>query len=124
VIGILLDQGLPRSTADLLRSEGWDVLHVGDIGMSRSSDRQILEYARSKNRVIITLDSDFHTILALTNASTPSVIRIRLEGMKGPELAHLIRKLTPRIAPQLKKGAMVSVSDSGIRIRTIPLFGP
>lgn len=123
MIRILLDQGLPRSTAEFLRSEGWDVLHVGDIGMSRSSDTQILEYARREHRVIITLDSDFHTILALANASAPSVIRLRLEGLKGLELAYLIRKLIPRIAPQLKKGAMVSVSDSRIRIRTIPLFG-
>jgi len=53
VIRILLDQGPPRSTAEFLRSEGWDVLHVGDIGMSRSSDKQILEYARDVKPVII-----------------------------------------------------------------------
>jgi len=123
VIGILLDQGLPRSAAVFLRNNGWDVLHTGDIGLSRSSDAQILDYAKSENRVIITLDSDFHTMLALKNASAPSVTRIRLEGLKGPELAHLIQKLMPRIEPQLKRGAMVSVSDSGIRIRNIPLFG-
>ena len=102
--------------------EGWDVLHTGDIGLSRSTDAQILEYARREDRVIITLDSDFHTILALTNASAPSVIRIRLEGLRGPDLAFLIKKIWPKIEPQLKKGAMVSVTDSGIRIRNIPVF--
>ena len=124
MIGILLDQGLPRSAAIFLSNNGWDVLHTGDIGLSRSSDAQILEYAKSENRVIIILDSDFHTILALKNASAPSVIRIRLEGLKGPELAYLIQTFIPRIEPQLKRGAMVSVTDSGIRIRNIPFFGP
>ena len=119
---ILLDQGLPRLAASLLRDEGWDVLHTGDIGLSRSTDRQILEFARNEQRVIITLDSDFHTILALTNASTPSVIRIRLEGLRGPDLALLIKRIWPRIEPQVKKGAMVTVTESGIRIRNIPVF--
>ena len=122
MISILLDQGLPRSAASLLRDEGWDVLHTGDIGLSRSTDRQILEFARNEQRVIITLDSDFHTILALTNASTPSVIRIRLEGLRGPDLALLIKKIWPRVEPQVKKGAMVTVTESGIRIRNIPVF--
>ena len=122
MIGILLDQGLPRSAGPALCDEGWDVLHTGDIGLSRSTDRQILEFAQNEQRVIITLDSDFHTILALTNASTPSVIRIRLEGLRGPDLALLIKKIWPRVEPQVKKGAMVTVTESGIRIRNIPVF--
>ena len=122
MIGILLDQGLPRSAATVLRDEGWDVVHTGDIGLSKSTDRQILEYARSESRVVITLDSDFHTILALTNAAAPSVIRIRLEGVRGPDLALLIKKIWPKVEAQVKQGAMVSVTDSGIRIRKMPLF--
>jgi len=119
---ILLDQGLPRSAASLLRDEGWDVLHTGDIGLSRSTDRQILEYARREQRAVITLDSDFHAILAVTNASSPSVIRIRLEGLTGPDLAVLIKSIWPKIERQVKKGAMVAVTESGIRIRNIPVF--
>jgi hypothetical protein len=37
VTGLLLDQGLPRSTAALLRQAGWDVLHVSEIGMGRAT---------------------------------------------------------------------------------------
>ena len=122
MIAILLDQGLPRSTVTLLNNEGWDIFHTGDIGLSRSSDTEILEYARKEGRTIITLDSDFHTILALTNASEPSVIRIRLGGLKGADLAFLIKKVWPKIETHIKTGAMVSVNDSGIRIRNIPLF--
>lgn len=93
MINILLDQGLPRSAATILHDEGWNVLHTDEIGLSRYTDKQILEYAQSEQRIIITLDSDFHAILALTNAPAPSVIRIRLEGLRGPELALLIKRI-------------------------------
>jgi len=119
---ILLDQGLPRTAVNILRDTGWDVLHTGDIGLSRASDQEILAYARLEKRVIITLDADFHTILAVQNAKSPSVIRIRYEGLKGLELANLIETIWPRIQIQLESGAMVTVTSKSIRIRKIPII--
>lgn len=119
---ILLDQGLPRTAAKILKETGWDVLHTGDIGLSRATDNEILEYARAEKRVIVTLDADFHAILAVANESEPSVVRIRQEGLKGPALADLIENIWPSIIEQLKSGAMVSVTEKSIRIRTIPLL--
>jgi len=72
---LLLDQGLPRSAAGLLRQEGLDAVHTGECDLSAASDGEILAVARAQGRVVITLDSDFHTILALEGASGPSVIR-------------------------------------------------
>lgn len=61
---LLLDQGLPRSTGVLLAETGWDVIHVSEIGMSRADDGDILKRARSDKRVCVTLDADFHALLA------------------------------------------------------------
>jgi len=119
---ILLDQGLPRTAAKILKEKGWDVLHTGDIGLSRASDNEILEYARAEKRVIVTLDADFHAILAVANESEPSVVRIRQEGLKGPALADLIENIWPSIIEQLKSGAIVSVTEKSIRIKKIPIL--
>ena len=122
MIKILLDQGLPRSSVKILNDKGWDIVHTGDVGLNRATDRQILEYARKEGRIIITLDSDFHTILATENASSPSVIRIRQEGLKGFEFSELIMKIFPKIHGALINGAMVTITDNSIRVRRIPLL--
>ena len=122
MIRILLDQGLPRSTANHLQDKKWDILHVGDIGLSKAKDTELIEYARENGRVIITLDSDFHAFLAVTNADSPSVIRIRIEGLKGPDMAILIMQIWPKIKLSVKHGAMVTVTEKSIRIHELPLF--
>ena len=121
---LLLDQGLPRSSAEILRSKGWDIQHTGEVGLSRATDRQILEYARNERRIVITLDSDFHAILAVENLDSPSVVRIRKEGLKAPELVKLIERIWSRIGQQLDDGAIASITERAMRIRKIPLLEP
>ena len=85
---LLLDQGLPRSLVKLLQVSGINVEHVGDINMSTAKDSEIIEYCKKNNRIIITLDSDFHTLLALSSDSILSIIRVRIEGLKAPDYYH------------------------------------
>ena len=60
MIRILLDQGLPRGTAQILCREQWDVVHTGDIGLAQASDREIIDFAQREDRIIITLARIFH----------------------------------------------------------------
>jgi predicted nuclease of predicted toxin-antitoxin system len=53
-------------------------------------DATILDYGRKESRIIATLDADFHTLLALSGATFPSVIRVRIEGLLGEALADLL----------------------------------
>ena len=117
----LLDQGLPRSTAELLRQKGLDAVHTGECGLSVASDDAILAAGRAQGRTVITLDSDFHTILALEEASGPSVIRVRWEGLRGPEMAKLISQVLALCLDDLESGAAVSVKPDGIRVRRLPI---
>ncbi len=118
---LLLAQGLPYSTAALLNALGWDVVHVTDLGMQRASDQEIIDYSREQARICMTLDADFHHILAISKATTPSVIRIRQEGLKGADVAQRLHTLWPRLQPKLKNPAMVTITHDNIRIRYLPL---
>ena len=42
---LLLDQGLPRSTAEILRAAGFDVVHTAEIGLATATDEMIIARA-------------------------------------------------------------------------------
>ena len=119
---LLLDQGLPRSAAKLLREAGIDTIHVSEIGCSTADDATILQRGREEERIVITFDADFHALLALSRATTPSVIRIRIEGLYGKKAAELIQAVLRRCAEDLKQGAVVTVQPKRIRVRRLPLL--
>ena len=119
---ILLDQGLPRSAAALLRQAGWDVIHVSEIGMSCADDADILQRARAESRVCVTLDADFHSLLATSGERSPSTIRIRKEGLDATALAVLLQGVWAKIADALNSGALVTVTERSVRVRRLPIM--
>ena len=117
----LLDQGLPRTAAILLREQSMDAVHVGDIGMAGASDPEILEVVERENRIVVTLDADFHALLAMSGAIRPSVIRVREEGLKGPSLCRLVLHLWERFAEALTKGCVLTATPTQARLRLLPI---
>ena len=121
MIRLLLDQGLPRSATGHLVSHGFDAVHLGDIGASTLSDAAILELARSEGRAVVTLDADFHALLAASGAKSPTVIRIRIEGLRGREMAELLLVVLDKCGSELAEGAAIVVQPNRVRIRRLPL---
>ena len=119
---LLLDQGLPRSTVLLLRNVGIEAAHVGDRGLATASDAKILDIGRNEGSVVVTLDADFHALLVLSGAAGPSVIRIRIEGLRAEDLSTLLIKVIEVCNDDLTRGAMVSVTENGIRVRRLPFI--
>ena len=119
---LLLDQGLPRSTVQFLSALGVSCQHVGDLGMSHATDAAILAFAKQQDWIIVTLDADFHSILAVSGAAGPSVIRIRIEGFDGQQLAALLADVLQVASAELASGALVSVTAPNmVRIRSLPI---
>ena len=118
---LLLDQGLPRSAVRHLAGMGIAAEHVGDLGMATATDADILEAARQRQAVVVTLDSDFHALLAISRAVSPSVVRIRIEGLKGEPLATILQRVLTATGTELEAGAVVSVTTDRIRVRRLPI---
>ncbi len=105
-----------------MREAGMDAVHVGEIGYSTADDSVILQKGRDEERIVITLDADFHALLALSQSTYPSVIRIRIEGLYGAKAAELIQNVLTLCSDDLEHGAVVTVQPKRIRIRRLPLL--
>jgi len=118
---ILLDEGLPRRAADRLRKDGLDAIHVLEVGLGGAADDRLLEYARQEKAIVVCFDSDFHKILARTGAVSPSVVRLRVEGLRHEALADLIGIIIKESGEALERGAAVSATSESIRIHHLPI---
>jgi predicted nuclease of predicted toxin-antitoxin system len=117
----LLDQGRPRSTAELLRNQNLDAVHVGEAGLASAGDPEILTRGREERRVVVTLDADFHALMALSGASEPSVIRIRRQGLTAAPLVEIILDVISLCGADLDAGALVTVRPNAVNIHKLPV---
>lgn len=120
---LILDEGMPFRAAAVLRETQVEARHILDLGMGGASDQAVLDRARSDGAVLVTLDADFHQVLAATGALRPSVIRVRIQGLQARQMAELLQNVLAQIGDGLAAGAAVSVSRKRIRLRKLPLRG-
>jgi predicted nuclease of predicted toxin-antitoxin system len=65
MISVLLDRGLAPLAAEILRHDGFDAIHVSEIGMGRADDVEVLNRARQDGRGSwITTSTDTLRLLA------------------------------------------------------------
>ena len=119
---LLLDNNLSPRLVDVLSKEGWDIVHVGSLGLRAASDRVVLQRARDDGRVLVSADTDFGTLLAASRESGPSVVLVRrVIGRRVEQLAGLLVANLPQVADDLRHGSIVVIGDDSLRIRRLPI---
>ncbi len=73
----LADMGISQRTVCWLRDTGFDSIHLRDQKLQTIPDKEILTKAEIENRIILTCDLDFRTLLSFSKESLPSVIIFR-----------------------------------------------
>lgn len=123
MISLLLDQNTPYGAAALLNERGVDTLHTRDAGLERASDAAITDAAAAMGRVVITHDADFSQLLALSGRLRPSVIHLRREFDTNGDFVACVCVVLATVGREILEGAVVSVDETSIRVRHLPLLG-
>ena len=89
--------------------------------MGKAADDEIVAWSLGKNAIVVTLDADFHTILAVSGASGPSVIRLRMQVLGAPEVVELVQKVLAGFEADLKRGSLVTVKAHKITCHRLPI---
>jgi predicted nuclease of predicted toxin-antitoxin system len=87
----LVDNALCPALAELLTEAGHDGLHVRSLGLQHARDVDIFDRAASDDRIVVSADTDFGTLLAARPARKPSVIQFRGPGSRRPEVLARVR---------------------------------
>ena len=119
---LLIDNALSPQVAQSLLRAGFDVVHVREVNLAAASDQEIVDYAIHEERVIVSADTDFGSILATQNAAKPSYILLRkARNVRPLQVGELLAKILPKYEQELLSGAVLVVTDTRIRIRALPI---
>lgn len=81
----LTDENIDEELVAYLRAEGLDVFDIKEAKLFRLSDRRILELSVQQERIVISQDSDFGTLIFRDNTPFQGIIYLR-PGHASPEL--------------------------------------
>jgi predicted nuclease of predicted toxin-antitoxin system len=121
-IKLLADMNISPKTVAHLKVRGYNIIRVNEINMSKSKDKEIIEYARDNEYILITMDLDFGYILSYIKDNKPSVIILRLSLPKPDNVnSHLLKALNNKdILDSLINGSIIIIEDNKIRMRALP----
>jgi len=120
----LVDNALSPLIAEGLPSAGHNAIHIRDYSMQKATDLQVFARAAEEDRILISANTDFGTLLALRNEEKPSVILLR----RGPKrsrssIAIAVLGAMPVMEEPLNEGSIIVVEEKRIRVRRLPLGG-
>jgi predicted nuclease of predicted toxin-antitoxin system len=118
---LLIDMNLSPKWVNPLNLAGFEALHWSAVGLARSSDAEIMRYAKANGFVVLTNDLDFGAMLAATGGDAPSVIQLRTEDCRVGQIGDKVIESIRQAADQLTIGALVTIETSKLRITSLPI---
>lgn len=114
----IIDEDMPRSTARVLRTEGYEALDVRDLGLRGESDDKIFNFAQKENAIILTGDLGFGNLLHFPIRSHSGIVIAHFPNeISTSELNNQIIKAFKTVTETDFKGNLIILEPGKIRIR-------
>ena len=116
----VLDMNLSAAWATELAKDGHDAVHWNDIGAAKATDDEILAWATSDNRIVMTADLDFGTAVASRALKAVAIVQIRDPNTDPEQTGPAVRLAIRAAGAALTDGAILTLSRQRARLRPGP----
>lgn len=118
---LVIDMNLSPVWCTFFEQEGYKSVHWTSVGDIRATDRTITAWAKENGYVVFTHDLDFGTILAVTNADSPSVLQVREHDVLPDTMGTIVLEALRKFEDFLAAGALITVDSLSMRARILPM---
>lgn len=118
MLKFMIDEDMPRSTAKILKSKGYEVLDVRDCGLRGKSDKEVFKFTQQEGAVLLTGDMGFGNLLHFPVGSHSGIVIAHFPNEISPfELNSQIIKAFDTLIEIDFKGNLIILEPGKIRIR-------
>ncbi len=117
----LIDMPLSPALVSWLSDRGHDAAHAVDLGLSRATDREIMERAKHEARTIITADLDYPRLLAVGGESEPSLILFRNGNWSEANVRIQLGEVLAALSEADIANSIIVVDRDRVRRRRLPI---
>jgi len=119
-VKLKIDENLPDEIADLFARRGYDAVTVADQGWRGMADPELWQGIQDEGRWLVTADKELADRRHRPPGSHAGIILLRLWPENRREYLALAQRAIDDVNLDDAAGAVIVVTDRGLRIRRAP----
>jgi predicted nuclease of predicted toxin-antitoxin system len=120
-VKFLVDMPLSITLTRWLVAQGHDAVHAAEIGLDRATDETIVAHAKRDGRTIVTADLDYPRLLAVAQATEPSLILFRSGDWSEADVIARTSEILKVLNETDIQQSILVVDRERIRRRRLPI---
>jgi predicted nuclease of predicted toxin-antitoxin system len=120
-VKFLVDMPLSITLTRWLVAQGHDAVHAAEIGLDRATDETIVAHAKRGGRTIVTADLDYPRLLAVAQATEPSLILFRSGDWSEADVIARTSEILKVLNETDIQQSILVVDRERIRRRRLPI---
>jgi predicted nuclease of predicted toxin-antitoxin system len=114
---LFVDECVYAVTTATLRLWGHDVETAQEAGLSGHDDEELLQYATSQNRVLISIDMDFSNALRFVPSSHSGIIILKIRPSTIDNVHHVLKQFFDHYTEDDAHHSLVIADQTKYRVR-------
>lgn len=115
---LLFDENLSTLSADYIRvTLDMDVLDARSAGLAGKTDFEVRGFAIEKDRILVTLDADFGSLIRFSPGGSPGVVWLQARPPTESNIRAILAKWLPKLREIDLHGRLAVVERDKLRIR-------